>query len=641
LGRIVAMAIALAVVLVLVLVDAARAGTYRVAQCGWGIGAEVDPTESVRGAGFYVSAALCTSQDLAPALRFEAAPTGTAAAGLARARWISPPSTTITKLEATWSAGLTPGFERVVGVDDGSGYRRLQAVAGDVASQWIVRDIGGTATAAEIRLECGVESTADCPRTSLSWLLVRDVTLTVRDNVAPATWFGGPLADPGWHAGTLPLEVGAADAGAGVKRVDATVDGIPAVTIESACAAVVVAGEWRAARMQPCPPAASRGIDIDTAQLGEGRHLLHACAVDFAGNAGCAPDLPIGVDNLSPAVAFVAGAEGGVTATASDAASGPASGSISLRRADADGWSDLSTDLVRSGTAKATLTAHLPKLESGTYAFRAVVTDGAGNVGTDLLRVSGSAAEIRRQVAAANGEVGGDGSGGPGPPNGRQTTVTAYLQVGRDEGRADAGRGADLTVSAAAEAAVRGRLTGRGGAGLAGRRLEVVTLAAPGARGRHRAVRPVVTHKGGRFAMRLPTGPSRRVVVSFAGGGGLAPSRGRSLALRVAAAVSLAETPRRLRTGQSMALRGRVSPGAGRIPARGKVVAIQYLERASGDWRPALVVRSDARGRFKVRYRFRYITGEARIRLRATALPEAGWPYASGSSAPVTVEVHG
>jgi hypothetical protein len=640
-GRIVAMAIALAVVLVLVLVDAARAGTYRVAQCGWGIGAEVDPTETARGAGFYVSAASCTSQDLAPALRFEAAPTGTAAAGLARARWVSPPGTSIAKLEATWSAGLTPGFERVVGVDDGSGYRRLLAAAGDVASQWMVRDIGGTATAAEIRLECGVESTADCPRTSLSWLLVKAVTLTVRDDVPPSTWFGGPLTGPGWHAGTLSLEVGAADAGAGVERVDATVDGIPAVTIESACATVAVAGEWRAARMQPCPPAASRGVDIDTAQLGEGRHLLHACAVDFAGNAGCAPDLPIGVDNLSPAVAFVAGAEGGVTATASDAASGPASGSISLRRADADGWSDLPTDLVRSGTAEATLTAHLPKLESGTYSFRAVVTDGAGNVGTDLLRVSGSAAEIRRQVAAANGEVGGDGGGGPAPPNGRQTTVTAYLQVGRDEGRADAGRGADLTVPAGAEAAVRGRLTGRGGAGLAGRRLEVVTLAAPGARGGHRIVRRVVTEKGGRFALRLPTGPSRRVVVSFAGGDGLAPSSGRPLALRVAAAVSLAVTPRHLRTGQSMALRGRVSPGVGRIPARGKVVAIQYLEHASGHWRPALVVRSDARGRFKVRYRFRYITGEARIRLRATALAEAGWPYASGSSAPVTVEVHG
>ena len=34
-------------------------------------------------------------------------------------------------------------------------------------------------------------------------------------------------------------------------------------------------------------------------------------------------------------------------------------------------------------------------------------------------------------------------------------------------------------------------------------------------------------------------------------------------------------------------------------------------------------------------------TGAARIRLRATALAEERWPYAPGSSAPVTVTVHG
>ena len=60
-----------------------------------------------------------------------------------------------------------------------------------------------------------------------------------------------------------------------------------------------------------------------------------------------------------------------------------------------------------------------------------------------------------------------------------------------------------------------------------------------------------------------------------------------------------------------------------------------------GRWRPALVVRTGASGRFHAGYRFRYVSGAARIRLPATALPEADWPYASGSSAPVTVTVHG
>jgi hypothetical protein len=54
-----------------------------------------------------------------------------------------------------------------------------------------------------------------------------------------------------------------------------------------------------------------------------------------------------------------------------------------------------------------------------------------------------------------------------------------------------------------------------------------------------------------------------------------------------------------------------------------------------------LVVRSDHHGRFRAHYRFRYVTGRAAIRLRATALAEERWPYAPGSSAPVTIRVRG
>ena len=50
-----------------------------------------------------------------------------------------------------------------------------------------------------------------------------------------------------------------------------------------------------------------------------------------------------------------------------------------------------------------------------------------------------------------------------------------------------------------------------------------------------------------------------------------------------------------------------------------------------------LVTRSDHSGRFHARYRFRYVSGAARIRLRAVALAEERWPYAPGASRPVTV----
>ena len=62
---------------------------------------------------------------------------------------------------------------------------------------------------------------------------------------------------------------------------------------------------------------------------------------------------------------------------------------------------------------------------------------------------------------------------------------------------------------------------------------------------------------------------------------------------------------------------------------------------ATHRWRPVLVTRTDHVGRFRAHYRFRYIAGTASIRLRATALAEERWPYAPGSSRPVTVRVSG
>ena len=90
-----------------------------------------------------------------------------------------------------------------------------------------------------------------------------------------------------------------------------------------------------------------------------------------------------------------------------------------------------------------------------------------------------------------------------------------------------------------------------------------------------------------------------------------------------------------------MRLWGRVRARGAPLPRRGKLVAIQYYENEARLWRPVLVTRSDHSGRFRARYRFRYVTGTAQIRLRAVALAEERWPYAPGASRPVTVRVTG
>ena len=189
-------------------------------------------------------------------------------------------------------------------------------------------------------------------------------------------------------------------------------------------------------------------------------------------------------------------------------------------------------------------------------------------------------------------------------------------------------------------ALLSGRLLDADGAGLAGRVLRVVARPSRGALSR-RSARTVRTGAHGGFKLPLPAGPSRRITVTFAGEPGLESARRPALALRVRGGIDLRVAPRQLHTGESVHVWGRVRARGAPMPRRGKLVAIQYYESDARRWRPVLVTRSDHGGRFSASYRFRYVVGTARIRLRAVALAEERWPYAPGASVPVTVSVAG
>jgi len=201
-------------------------------------------------------------------------------------------------------------------------------------------------------------------------------------------------------------------------------------------------------------------------------------------------------------------------------------------------------------------------------------------------------------------------------------------------------RGTEITVPFGSAPILSGRLLDAAGAGLAGRRLRVVSRPSRGALSRIR-VDEVRTGPHGGFRLPLPAGPSRRITVGFAGEDGLEASRRPGMALRVRGAVALGAAPDAVPAGGVVHFSGRVSAKGAPLPRRGKLIAIQYYESAARRWRPVLFVRSDRSGRFRARYRFRYLTGRARIRFRAVALAEERWPYATGASAPVTVRVGG
>jgi hypothetical protein len=388
---------------------------------------------------------------------------------------------------------------------------------------------------------------------------------------------------------------------------------------------------------------------------GPGEWHLHLWLRDAAGNAAesSATDVPLRFDDGAPSVAFEDGAPTGgrVEATVADPLSGPAAGTISYRRAeDAGAWTALATTLHGEVGGKATLSAPLPDLGAGTWAFRAEASDAAGNTAATTQRADGSQMTVTGPLAGGDGAAGKDGGGrdGAAGADGRSGSGRGGAQGagGRERTRLFArlrgrhGGGTTVTVPFAAGARLTGRLTGAGGKGLAGRVVKVVVRPARGSLA-PRSVAHLRTGRRGGFALRLAPGTSRRILVSFAGNASLAPAARRSLHLRVRSRLSLKARPASLRNGQTVHFAGWVRGRGASIPRRGKLVAIQYREADTGRWRPVLVTRTDGDGRFHARYRFRYIDGTARIRLRATALAEADWPFAAGSSKPVTVEVSG
>lgn len=373
---------------------------------------------------------------------------------------------------------------------------------------------------------------------------------------------------------------------------------------------------------------------------------------DEAGNSNpaAAVERTMRLDDVPPRIAFDAVADPTavelprtVSAAASDAHSGPARGEIWFKRLDAERWQELPSRPRAAATpGRGRLVAWLPAgLAPGTYVFRAGVVDRAGNGALTTRRADGAEMALRKlppapaasPPAARRGHRPGPHVQAAAPAPRAKTRLFARL-------RRRHRRGQRVTVPFGAGAVLSGRLLNADGAGLAGRRLRVVSRFSRGALTRRR-IRTIRSGRHGGFKLPLPPGPSRRITVAFRGEQGLAGARRPGLALRVRGAVTLGAAPRRLRTGRSVRLWGRVRARGTSLPRRGKLVAIQYYENEARSWRPVLVTRSDHSGRFHARYRFRYITGTARVRLRAVALAEERWPYAPGASRSALVRVSG
>jgi hypothetical protein len=379
-------------------------------------------------------------------------------------------------------------------------------------------------------------------------------------------------------------------------------------------------------------PGRNLGALNDLGVPAPGSYLLQLWLRDEAGNEAPASaiSVPLRLDNVAPGVAFAVDSGSGdpepIRADIADAHSGPAGGAIYFRNVGNPQWTELPAKL-QPGTSpeKAHLVARLPELGPGTYLFRADAVDAAGNAASTTRRADGTEMAVRKTPPAPAVKQA--------TPARSKTRIFARLRWGR-------GFGSDLTVPFGVDATLGGRLVRADGAELPGREVRIVSRPSHGALVPAHVEMATTGPRGG-FHLDLGAGPSRRVTITYPGDAALEESRRPSLALRVRAGVGFHASPERLETGQAIRLGGRVRTLGAPVPRRGKLVAIQYFEQATRRWRPILVTRSDHDGRFRAHYRFRYVTGTASIRLRATALSEDGWPYAPGSSRPVAVTVSG
>jgi hypothetical protein len=374
----------------------------------------------------------------------------------------------------------------------------------------------------------------------------------------------------------------------------------------------------------------------DRSVPGAGVYTLNLWLRDEAGNdaPSNSAEVPLRLDNVAPGVAFEAAPDRDpgsdlpetVAATINDGHSGPAGGEISIRRLGAENWSELPTKFARDGAAEsARLMAAIPRdLGPGIFQFRADAADSAGNTASTTRRADGTEMALRK-VAVSGRERMATSRG--------KTRLYARLRSGHRSGPR-------ITVPFDASAILSGRLVNVDGAGIAGRALRVVSRPSRGALAKSRDDE-VRTGPHGGFRLPLAPGPSRRITVSFAGEDGLDASRRPGIALRVRGGLQISASAGSVRTGQVVRFSGRVKSRGAPIPRRGKLIAIQYYESAAHSWRPVLFVRSERSGHFHARYRFRYVSGSARIRIRAVALAEERWPYSTGASTPLVIRVSG
>jgi hypothetical protein len=273
------------------------------------------------------------------------------------------------------------------------------------------------------------------------------------------------------------------------------------------------------------------------------------------------------------------------------------------------------------------------KLADGTHHVVVSVIDAAGNAAPVLDRtvtVANGAANTPRPggglngANGSNGVNGSNGANGASAPNGSNASSLATLDA-----HWKGTRSTRLSSAYGRAQSIVGRLTGPGGAPIAGAHLDLsATPALVGARAG--AMASPVTGADGSFTIQVPGGVSSQSLrLAYRSHlGDTAPVAVRTLMLTVRAGIALSVAPRTASVGRSILFRGRLLGGS--IPRGGKQLVLEARSRG-GSWLEFNVIRANARGLFRASYRFRF-PGPVRYQFRVVSETEADYPFAGGSS---------
>ena len=267
-------------ILALAAAEGAAGARYVVAQCGWHAGQDATwfdssadrfgrsnycqpPASADPFDGVHLISQVKASTETVGGTRF------------ASWRWQAPQGTGIVNVHGQRWQYLREGFQhRLGGVPPNGTFSPLLALDySDGTKRDFWQGFEPYAQAFESRLVCFRPSEKTCAADGTVLAGVRSLTISIDDQVRPTAQAGGEMTAGSWLKGTKGLTFSNRDTGSGLRFAQTSIDGALLARSEMNCSKVMVSGQWRGTRMQPCPTSAGGGHSVNTAALSD----IHVC----------------------------------------------------------------------------------------------------------------------------------------------------------------------------------------------------------------------------------------------------------------------------------------------------------------------------------------------------------------------------